>query len=314
MEKAQSSPAAIPGGTPNFQQSRMRPIEHSSPAAGRRPSALAVVGRQTTHLISGLKKSGEKPPSTPGSPDSGSPGSKHSPTEDRRKSKASPAALAGVMRAAALAYVEADVNNDGMIQFEEFDTVLRRMLRHGHELDADIDSPERIRELFDSIDTDHSGVIKMDEYFMWSLSLAKAQGCGLEAIFHRYDKSGEGTLDVNEFALAVEDMGFPSKFAMELFIELDNDGSGAVSHIELIDALLERSTAISKDTKKFLTCLAFSDSKGSSGNLQRIQDANRAQALLFDARWHLTATDDPEALRTQYKQIRSSLMEIRDLL
>ena len=45
----------------------------------------------------------------------------------------------------------------------------------------------------------------MDEYFMWTLEVARTQGGGLEGIFRRYDTSGGGTLDIREFSLAVED-------------------------------------------------------------------------------------------------------------
>jgi len=126
-------------------------------------------------------------------------------------------------RAVALAYMEADANDDGHLSFDEFKSVARRMAGLGH---VDIEVNDRaVRELFDSIDTQGSGTIEMDEYFMWSLTIAKNLGCGLEAIFEHYDTSGEGTLDITEFAFAVEDMGFPTCFATDLFLEIDADSS-----------------------------------------------------------------------------------------
>ena len=75
------------------------------------------------------------------------------------------------------------------------------------------DDEASLRELFDSIDIDKSGTLEMDEYFVWSLDVASRQGCGLELVFKKYDVHGDGMLDVNEFALAVEDLGFSATFA-----------------------------------------------------------------------------------------------------
>lgn len=86
-----------------------------------------------------------------------------------------------------------------------------------------------LRALFDAIDVDKSGTIEMDEYFMWTLDVASRQGCGLSLIFKKYDKQGDGCLDANEFALAVEDLGFAAGFAHELFVDLDEDGSGSLT-------------------------------------------------------------------------------------
>lgn len=85
-----------------------------------------------------------------------------------------------------------------------------------------------------------NGKIEMDEYFIWTLDVASKQGCGLETIFKKYDTSGEGMLDANEFSLAVEDLGFSATFAHDLFVELDDDNSGAVSYTELTATLKSR--------------------------------------------------------------------------
>lgn len=100
--------------------------------------------------------------------------------------------------------------------------------------DAPLQDEAQLRTLFDSIDTDKSGTIEMTEYFLWTLDVASMQGCGgLEAIFKRYDSSGEGVLDAFEFSSAVEDMGFDTSFAHSLFVQLDDDGSGSVSCAEV---------------------------------------------------------------------------------
>jgi Ca2+-binding EF-hand superfamily protein len=89
-----------------------------------------------------------------------------------------------------------------------------------------------------------------------TLDIASAHGSGLEVIFRRYDSNGEGTLDIDEFTRAVEDLGFDPSFAHNLFIDLDDDGSGAVCCSELVDTLKKGRTSVSDETKKFLVNLA----------------------------------------------------------
>lgn len=90
-----------------------------------------------------------------------------------------------------------------------------------------------IRALFDSIDTDQSGAIELDEYFLWSLDVARRQGCGFHILFSKYDTEGNGCLDASEFALAIEDLGFSSSFAHDLFVGLDDDNTGSIAYDEV---------------------------------------------------------------------------------
>ena len=166
--------------------------------------------------------------STPGSPDSGSPGFGESFS------------------------VEADVNNDGMIEFEVLDECFDMATSgRGH----------RLRRAYQSL----TRLIRITEGSRWTNTLCgslsahvKAQGCGLRGDLP-VDKSGK--VDVNE-SLLLSRNGLPSKFAMEMT-------TIGASLNELIDALL----GISKDTKK----------TDSEREVIGIQDAIRAQALLFDA-------------------------------
>ena len=104
------------------------------------------------------------------------------------------------------------------LDFAEFVAVIPVEQRQGF-------SEEQLREIFDSVDFNGSGDISMDEYFLWTLSIAaEKNSTGLEDIFKKYDKSGEGTLDAIEFARACEDMGFGA-WGHDLFLELDQDGT-----------------------------------------------------------------------------------------
>lgn len=183
------------------------------------------------------------------------------PSECRTLDRAT-APVANVAREASLAFLEADANGDGVLDFHEFKGAIKRLRHRGGGTDLDSDAYE-MRRLFDSIDFDKNGTIEMDEYFLWTLEVASAQGCGLELVFRKFDRSGEGVLDANEFALAVEELGFSATFAHDLFVDLDSDNSGAISYGELGQTIKARVGAVSETSKKLLTTLAFHDATNS---------------------------------------------------
>ena len=178
---------------------------------------------------------------------------------ERRQIERAAAQATNVAREAALAFLEADANNDGQLEWDEFVNAIQRLRSKGLGEAPSAEDKYELRKLFNSIDSNGSGHIEMDEYFLFTLDVAAQQGCGLETIFQKYDTSGEGLLDANEFALAVEDLGFTATFAHDLFVELDDDNSGAVSYTELTKTLKDRVGNVAEETKKFLTTLAFHD-------------------------------------------------------
>ena len=104
-------------------------------------------------------------------------------------------ASVNVLRAAALAAVGADVNGDGRLDWDEFQDLLQRITADEDSLACNEAS---IRELFNAVDADGSGSIAIHEFFLWALQHATQQGCGLQAIFQKYDLDGEGKLDIRE--------------------------------------------------------------------------------------------------------------------
>ena len=108
--------------------------------------------------------------------------------------------VANMTREAAVAFLNADIDGNQLLSFDEFLSIAPTAL-----------SRSGVQKLFNLVDTDNSGGISMDEFFFWSVSLAhESTGSGMESFIRKYDKTGEGLLDAMEFAMACEDMGFGS--------------------------------------------------------------------------------------------------------
>ena len=225
-----------------------------------------------------------------------------------RRRSTSVGASVGVVRAAATQALTADTNQDGRLDFEEFQAALEQLTTSDAGLDC---KPDELRALFNSVDTDSSGMIDTHEFFLWVLDHALSRGCGLQAVFQKYDSDGRGGLDIYEFGRAVEDLGFPSSLSAQVFIELDTDGGGSISCQELVEELHRRARSMSPETKAFLADLALVDvtdggrlkppPSGASATGQQAALAN-----LFGGAYRLTATD-ADALR---KQLLSRLLAL----
>jgi len=153
-------------------------------------------------------------------------------------------------RDAAMAFLEADIDGDKELTFDEFMSIAPA------ELKASLRG-RTMKELFDRIDRNGNGTISLDEFFIWSLGfISNHTGTGLEAIFRKYDKDGGGVLDAAEFDMVAEDLGFGG-ISNNLFIELDRNNSGTVSATDLTRYI--GGLGSSRDAKRFLTTLAYED-------------------------------------------------------
>ena len=102
-----------------------------------------------------------------------------------------------------------------------------------------------LRQLFDTIDTDGSHSLTMDEWCMFTVTAVKEHigEEGLKMVFRKYDrdgyrKLGDGLLDIGEFARAAEELGF-SNTAGDVFMELDADNDVTISYVELFAKIQE---------------------------------------------------------------------------
>ena len=122
-------------------------------------------------------------------------------------------------------------------------------------------------------------ITSSDEFLLWTHAVAQRMNAAtLKALFLRYDTaavsatsqskaekarasehSGDGSLDAFEFYRLAEDLGF-AELAHELFVEIDRDGSGSVTYLEVADPRYltrRKPKPASFAMRKFLTALAF---------------------------------------------------------
>ena len=216
------------------------------------------------------------------------------------KGKPTPQAVE-MAREAGLAFLDADVNGDQRLSWEEFYNVVPDDMKR-------VNSKEQIRDLFDSADADKSGQITIDEYFVWTLSVAAEQsGTGLESLFRRYDSNGTGTLDADEFAKACGDINFGA-YAHEVFLDLDMDNSGCISYHELMDSLKKRKAAINRDSKRFLTQLSFQSTSTDAqvGRDQRVREVDTSE-------WRFTGKDMRSLCSSMSTYLLTNSMRVSDL-
>ena len=191
--------------------------------------------------------------------------------------------VVSILQSAASAFFRADGNADTKLDFEEFCTSIPPDI-------AKHTCRDTLREIFDLADTNHDGEIDREEYFMWTLRWTSAHagvGSGVEDAFRRYDKTGDGKLDLREFCNAVDEFGFGS-IAPAVFEELDKDESGTISYAELIEGIRAQhrgAYSYSDDCKRVLTQMSF--------QVVKCQAAGEPKDVALDtAEWNASSPDD----------------------
>ncbi|KAL1529757.1 hypothetical protein AB1Y20_000693 [Prymnesium parvum] len=133
-----------------------------------------------------------------------------------------------IMVMMALDFRAADVNDDKHLTLREFKSMLPASSQKTLK-------PEELEAWFSTMDINQDGLISMQEFFIVAMQLAAwRSGAGLTTIFAAYDRDGSGVVNEMEFATAAMGMGF-ADIASTMFHELDVDGSGTISLLEIIN-------------------------------------------------------------------------------
>ena len=106
-----------------------------------------------------------------------------------------------MMRQHAMFFSEADANDDGQLDYDEFVAAIPAHVRSKR-------TAEELRSWFELLDEDGTGSVGRDEHLAWALNAASlASGAGVQKVFRRYDRDGSGQLSELEFCRAARDFG-----------------------------------------------------------------------------------------------------------
>lgn len=169
---------------------------------------------------------------------------------------------------AAMRFSDFDSNGDESLDFEEFLALQPKSIREKYTSDD-------IRSWFDAADENQNGELSPKEFFRWSMSNAaqKYGSVALGKIFRKYDLDGTGELDATEFMKAAVAMGF-GPAAYDLFKEMDTDGTGTVSYMEL-EANLNQEAPANIATQQMLTSMMWSYEAGVKDEVRTPIDTSR---------------------------------------
>ena len=109
---------------------------------------------------------------------------------------AAPATADGhdLLRAAAIAFAEADVDGSGKLDFTEFKRVIPAHMRAASSVTGSLSADDAsLHQLFTMADADGSGYVSHAEFFFWSMACATDHaGVSLRAAFETFDTTGDG--------------------------------------------------------------------------------------------------------------------------
>ena len=162
-----------------------------------------------------------------------------------------------MMRQHNMNFMEADLNNDGVIDEYEFFMALPVHVKKAH-------TEEEIKGWFKMLDRDGSGRIDREEHLRWSLNAAAlASGADIRKAFAKYDRDHSGTLTELEFCRAARDVGV-GDHAEQLFRTLPGSEDGEVRYMDLVEAAGDKSKFTPNEVKGFIIAMAWDTTKDSN--------------------------------------------------
>jgi Ca2+-binding EF-hand superfamily protein len=146
---------------------------------------------------------------------------------------------------------------------------------------------------FDSADLDSTGVLSIDQFFLWTLENASVRHgeAILRKVFAQYDPDRSGVLDAFEFHKACDDIGFGLVSSL-IFRALDPDGSGTVSYGEVMQALHADGALVSPGMQKQIKEVIL------SAEIEAKKDARK----VIDTKGWVIQGSSVRELKTQMRQ------------
>ena len=139
------------------------------------------------------------------------------------------------MRQAAMEYDATDDDQNRELDFREFSRLIR-------EREMGVHSEIALRERFNEVDADGSGMVELDEYISFALRDAFVRSAAnLSDLFTEWDTDGDGHIDKEEFRGVVRQFGFKANDELidSVFSSLDIDQSGELDLRDLSVRLAE---------------------------------------------------------------------------
>lgn len=204
------------------------------------------------------------------------------------------------LREAAMKFLEADVGGDERLSLDEFRMIIPK---------SSTVSAQEQSTLFRSIDTDQDGRISSEEFVTWVLINQYAEIAeGFRSVFRQYDENAAGELTKDEFALAVEELGFSYRMGLDLFVASYKDERGLLKCQEVLSDLSERITTINLQAKIKLASLAFGHGADQRQRIHRRITSGHKHAEWRTARDMLSTATSVNILREELKK----LMRVND--
>ncbi|KAL3858448.1 hypothetical protein ACJMK2_013039 [Sinanodonta woodiana] len=131
-----------------------------------------------------------------------------------------------------------DINGDNRISSAELGTVLRGLNQNPTEAE--------LKEMIAELDSNGNGTIEFDEFVKMMNLKAKSteeEAEELRAAFKKFDKDGNGKINVKELQVAMTEIGqspFSKDEAKDMIKMADVDGDGCINYNEFVTIMTQK--------------------------------------------------------------------------